>query len=269
MPNMALAMLQDPLWRALDTSSLRTGLTIGAPEELELTLRELGVREICNVYGATETYGNAAVTDAHDSPEIRCATQGRPLPGMTLKFVDPESRKPLPPGEVGEICVKGYITPGYYNAPELNAQAFDREGHFVTGDLGFMDEEGRVHFRGRLKDMIKSGGINISPLEVEEFLMRHPKVLQAFVVGVPDPVKGEVPLAVIELRSGQTAAAEEIRAFCHGNISSYKIPAYVVFRKGQELPRTATGRVQKTKLREEMAALIREGRSGAGQEGRG
>lgn len=263
MPNMALAMLQDPLWGMLDTSSLRTGLTIGTPEELELTMRELGVRGICNVYGSTETYGNAAVTDAHDPPGIRCTTQGRPLPGMSLKFVDPEGRKPLPPGEPGEICVKGYITPGYYNAPELNAEAFDGEGYFVTGDLGFMDGDGRVHFRGRLKEMIKSGGINISPLEVEEFLLRHPKVLQAFVVGVPDAVKGEVPLAVIELRQGEAATADEIRAFCHGTISSYKIPAHVVFRKGHELPRTSTGKVQKTKLREEMDALLREGRPGA------
>ena len=269
MPNMALAMLQEPLWGTLDTSSLRTGLTIGTPEELEMTMHELGVREVCNVYGATETYGNTSVTDAHDPPEIRCTTQGRSLPGMTVKFVDPESRKPLPRGEAGEICVKGYVTPGYYNAPELNAQAFDGEGYFITGDLGVVDEDGRIRFRGRLKDMIKSGGINISPLEVEEYLVAHPKVLQAFVVGVPDPAKGEVPLAVIELRPGHTATAEEIRAFCREGVSSYKIPAYVVFRKGQDLPRTATGKVQKTRLREEMTALMEQGGLGAGEEGQG
>ncbi len=256
MPHMARAMLEDPSWGRLRALPLRTGLTIGTPEEVAMTMRDLGVSHLCNVYGATETYGNASVTDAHESESVRLTTQGTPLPGMTFKFVDPQTRKPLPPGEVGEICVRGYVTPGYYNAPEQNAKAFDEEGFFITGDLGFIDADGRVHFRGRLKDMIKSGGINISPLEVEEYLMTHPKVLQAFVIGVPDPVKGEVPIAVIELRPGEAATAGEIQRFCRDNIASYKIPVSVMFRKSEELPRTSTGKVQRVRLRDEIAALI-------------
>jgi fatty-acyl-CoA synthase len=149
------------------------------------------------------------------------------------------------------------VTPGYYRDPEHNARAFDAEGSFLTGDLGMLDAAGRLHFRGRLKDLIKSGGINISPLEVEAYVMTHPKVQYAAVVGLPDAVKGEVPVAAVELRAGEAATAEEIRSFCRGHIASYKVPVQVVFLRPDEFPRTNTGKVQKTELREMMAAHLR------------
>ena len=210
MSHMAQAMLETPAWGHVDTESLRTGLTIGTPEEIALTMHRLGVAEICNVYGATETYGNATVTDASEPEAVRMQSQGTPLPGMRLRIVHPDTRAVLPPGEVGEILVAGRVTPGYYRDPEPNARAFDAEGYFLTGDLGALDAVGRLYFRGRLKDLIKSGGINISPLEVEEYLMTHPKVQYAAVVGLPDAVKGEVPVAAVELRAGEAATAEEI-----------------------------------------------------------
>ena len=256
MSHMAQAMLQAPAWGQYDTQSLRTGLTIGTPEEIALTMHGLGVREICNVYGATETYGNATVTDAHEPEALRLHSQGKPLPGMQLRIVHPETRAVLPPGEVGEILVAGYVTPGYYRDPENNARAFDAEGYFLTGDLGMLDAEGRLHFRGRLKDLIKSGGINISPLEVEAYLMTYPKVQYAAVVGLPNAAKGEVPVVAVELREGETATAEEIRGFCRDHIASYKIPVHVVFLRPDEFPRTSTGKVQKTGLREVITARL-------------
>jgi len=257
MSHMARAMLNAPAWGHYDTRSLRTGLTIGTPEEMALTMHGLGVREICNVYGATETYGNATVTDASEPEALRLHSQGKPLPGMQLRIVDPETRVVLPPGKVGEILVAGYVTPGYHRDPENNAQAFDAEGYFRTGDLGMLDAEGRLHFRGRLKDLIKSGGINISPLEVEAYLMTYPKVQYASVVGLPDAMKGEVPVAAVQLREGEAATAEEIRGFCRNHIASYKIPVHVVFLQPDEFPRTSTGKVQKTGLCEVLAARLR------------
>jgi fatty-acyl-CoA synthase len=256
MSHMAQAMLETPAWGRAAPRSLRTGLTIGTPEEMALTMHGLGVREICNVYGATETYGNATVTDAHEPDALRLHSQGKPLPGMQLRIVHPETRALLPPGEVGEILVAGYVTPGYYRDPENNARAFDAEGYFLTGDLGMLDAEGRLHFRGRLKDLIKSGGINISPLEVEAYLMTYPKVQYAAVVGLPDTTKGEVPVVALQLREGETATAEEIRGFCRDHIASYKIPVHVVFLRPDEFPRTSTGKVQKTALREVIAARL-------------
>jgi fatty-acyl-CoA synthase len=255
MSHMAQAMLETPAWGRA-TRSLRTGLTIGTPEEMALTMHGLGVREICNVYGATETYGNATVTDAHEPEALRLHSQGKPLPGMQLRIVHPETRAVLPPGEIGEILVAEYVTPGYYRDPENNARAFDTEGYFLTGDLGMLDAEGRLHFRGRLKDLIKSGGINISPLEVEAYLMTYPKVQYAAVVGPPDTTKGEVPVVALQLREGETATAEEIRGFCRDHIASYKIPVHVVFLHPDEFPRTSTGKVQKTELREIIAARL-------------
>jgi fatty-acyl-CoA synthase len=223
---------------------------------MALTMHGLGVREICNVYGATETYGNATVTDAHEPEALRLHSQGRPLPGMQLRIVHPKTRAILPPGEVGEIQVAGYVTPGYYRDPENNARAFDTEGYFRTGDLGMLDAEGHLHFRGRLTDLIKSGGINISPLEVEAYLMTYSKVQYAAVVGLPDTTKGEVPVVALQLREGETATAEEICGFCRDHIASYKIPVHVVFLRPDEFPRTSTGKVQKTALREVIAARL-------------
>jgi fatty-acyl-CoA synthase len=257
MSHMARAMIETPAWGRVDTRSLRTGLTIGTPEEVALTMLGLSVRQICNVYGATETYGNATVTDASDPEAVRLQSQGMPLPGMRLRIVDPDTRAALPTGAVGEILVAGRVTPGYYRDPESNARAFDAEGFFRTGDLGMLDAAGRLHFRGRLNDLIKSGGINISPLEVEEYLMTHPTVQYAAVVGLPDAVKGEVPVAAVELRAGAAATAEEIRGFCRGHIASYKVPVRVVFLRPDEFPRTNTGKVQKTALREVLAAHLR------------
>src|SRR3989442_10551591 len=231
MANMARAILEHPERPRRALAAMRTGLTIGLPEDLELTMEAGNTRQVCNGYGATETYGNGAGTDAEDSLERRLTTQGLPLPGMQIRVVEPGSDRPLPPDEVGELRVRGCVTPGYYRDAEQTRAAVDADGFFVTGDLGTVGGDGRIRFRGRLKEMIKTGGINVAPLEVEGVLLSHPAVKQAYVVGLPDRGKGEVAAAAVELHDGATATAEALTAFCRERLASYKVPARIVFRK--------------------------------------
>jgi fatty-acyl-CoA synthase len=253
MANMARAILEHPDRPRRALAAMRTGLTIGLPEDIRMTIEAVNARELCNVYGLTETYGNCAVTDAHEPLEQRLTTQGLPLPGMQIRVMESATGRPLPAGEVGELRVRGHLTPGYYRDPEQTRAAFDAEGWFVTGDLGLVGEDGRVRFRGRLKELIKTGGANVAPLEVEAVLLSHPGVKQAFVVGVPDRARGEVGVAAVELHEGAAATAEALTAFCRERLASYKVPARIVFRKADEFPRTATGKVQKPRLREELS----------------
>ncbi|SEN82562.1 fatty-acyl-CoA synthase [Rhodospirillales bacterium URHD0017] len=252
MANMARALLEHPDHPGRRLGAMRTGLTIGPPEDITLTIQALGAAELCTVYGSTETYGNCAVTDAHDPLPLRLVTQGLPLPGMTIRAVDPATRAPLPSGEIGELAVLGYTTPGYFRAPDLDAQAFDN-GWFLTGDLGSIEPDGRVRFRGRLKEMIKTGGVNVAPLEVEHVLLQHPDIVQAHVVGVPDRLKGEIVAAAVEIRADARPDAAAITAFCRERLASYKVPTRLAFRAAGEFPRTPTGKIHKPGLRDELA----------------
>jgi len=252
MGNMARALLEHSDHPGRRLGAMRTGLTIGPPEDIAMTIEALGADALCNVYGSTETYGNCAVCDARDPLEMRLHSQGEPLPGMTIRAVDLVTRQPLSAGGIGELAVAGYVTPGYFRAPELDAEAFDAKGYFLTGDLGSVEADGRVRFRGRLKEMIKTGGINVAPLEVEQVLLQHPDTVQAYVVGVPDPAKGEIVAAAIELRAGAPSDAGAILAFCRERLASYKIPARLVFRSASEFPRTPTGKIHKPGLKEEL-----------------
>lgn len=248
-PNMAQALSEHPDRQALDLSSLRSGGTVGTPEQIKRVV-DLGVREICNIYGLTETYGNCAVTDAAEPLHIRAASVGRPLPGVDLRIVDPESGKVLRQGEVGEIRVKGYVTVGYYKDADKNRAAFDASGYFITGDLGFLDADGRLYFRGRIKEMIKTGGINVAPAEVEETLMAHPAVKLACVTGVPDKQRDEVVAALIVCRLGQSVAEADLLALCRRQLAAYKVPRLMKFVSEAELPLTVTGKLQKNRLAE-------------------
>lgn len=209
---------------------------------------DLGASEICNIYGLTETYGNCCVTDASEPFDIRFATVGQPLPGVELRIVDPDTGSQLPPGDVGEIRVKGYVTVGYYKDENKNRAAFDAQGYFVTGDLGFLDSDGRLHFRGRMKEMIKTGGINVAPVEVEETLMAHSGVKLAYVIGVPDPRRDEVIAAIVVPRAGHDVDEADLLAHCRRQLAAYKIPRLVRFVSEAELPLTTTGKLQKNRL---------------------
>jgi fatty-acyl-CoA synthase len=246
-PNMAQALHEHPDRPRRDLSSLRGGATIGTPEQI-MRVVELGAREICNIYGLTETYGNCNVADAADPLEKRIANVGRPLVGVDQRIVDPETGKVLPSGEVGEIRVKGYVTSGYYKDPERTAEAFDENGYFRTGDFGCLDADGYLHFRGRIKEMVKTGGINVAPIEVEEVLMSHPAVQAAFVTGVPDPVQDELLAAVIVRKNGAALSEREVSEYCRKVLAAYKVPRLIRFVAEEELPLTTTGKVQKNRL---------------------
>jgi fatty-acyl-CoA synthase len=248
-PNIALALWEHPDRPRRDLSSLRTGATIGPPAAIQMVM-DLGARQICNVYGLTECYGNSNVTDAADPAEVRLDTVGLPLPGMEIRVVDRETREPLPPGSVGEILIRGLLTPGYYKDPARNEAAFDRDGFFLTGDLGAIGEDGRLRFRGRIKEMVKTGGINVAPVEIEEVLLGHPAVEQVYCVGLPDPRLEEVLAAVVVLKDGCTASEEELRAHCRRALAAFKVPQRFRIVGRAELPVTATGKVQKFRLQE-------------------
>jgi fatty-acyl-CoA synthase len=246
-PNMAQALHEHPDRARRDLSSLRGGGTIGTPEQI-MRIVALGAREICNIYGLTETYGNCNVADAADPLEKRLASVGRPLAGVDQRIVDPQTGRALPPGEVGEVRVKGYVMCGYYKDPARTAESFDEHGYFRTGDLGIADADGYLHFRGRIKEMVKTGGINVAPVEVEEVLMSHPGVHAAFVTGVPDPERDEVLAAVIVPKPGATLSEEDVRAFCRKALAVYKVPRLIRFVAEHELPLTTTGKLQKNRL---------------------
>jgi len=260
-PNMVSALIEHPQRALHDLSSLRTSGTIGTPEQIERA-SELGAREICNIYGLTETYGNCCVTDAHDSLAARLTTVGRPLAGVRIRIVDPTTQVPLESGETGEIRVRGYVTCGYYKDDARTHEAFDDDGWFKTGDLGFLDSEGRLHFRGRLKEMVKTGGINVAPVEVEEILRTHPAVAAAFVVGVPDATRDEVLAAVVVRRPGADATEKVLEAHCRSALAAYKVPRLFRFVEEDELPLTVTGKLQKNRLPELFSKTVARRSSG-------
>lgn len=244
-PNMTLALQEHPDLGSRDISSMRKGATIGSPEQM-LRLVDLGVTDICQIYGLTETYANCSVNDARDPLERRITSVGRPLPGFDIAIVDGETGARLPAGEVGEIRVRGYVATGYHKEPEKTAEVFDADGFFRTGDLGYIDADGYLYFRGRLKEMIKTGGINVSPAEVEDVLLAHEAVELAYVIGVPDARRDETVAAVIVPRG--EADAETLRAHCRRTLAAYKVPQAFRFVAQAELPLTTTGKLQKNRL---------------------
>lgn len=200
------------------------------------------------VYGMSETATCVTAARSTDPEEIRTGTFGRPLPGMEIKIADPETRQPVAPGETGEIFVKGpTLMEGYYKVPR--SMPLDPEGFFRTGDRGCFDAQGNLHFAGRLKDVIKTAGVNVAAAEVEEALARHPAVGSAHVVGLPDPVRGENIAAFVVLRAGQAADPEALRTFCRDSLASYKVPRHVFVVAENDVPRTGTGKVEKAALR--------------------
>jgi fatty-acyl-CoA synthase len=254
LPAIAEALLREEGARIRAAGSLRTGAMIGRPDELERVVSELGVGELCNIYGSTETYGNCCVTP-HDAPlEKRLRLQGPPLPGVELRVVDPESRAPRPAGQVGEVEVRGHITPGYLGDREATARAFGSDGWYRTGDLGALGEDGWFSFSGRATEMIKSSGINISPVEIERFVITHPDVAEVVVVGTPHPVKGEAAVAFVSVTPGAQLAGEDILAFCKESIAGYKVPAAVIVC--EQIPRTDTGKVSRRSLEDQAAAAL-------------
>lgn len=248
-PNMVQAMFEHPNRTKYDISCMQRGGTLGTREQLQRIV-DLGVTNFSTIYGLTESYGNCTVVDANDSFETKVTTVGKPLHGVDLRIVDPETGNEQPRGTVGEIRLKGYVTIGYYKDEDKNRAAFDADGYFRTGDLGFLDDAGYLHFRGRLKEMIKTGGINVAPVEVEESLLRYPGVKLAFVTGVPDARRDEAIAAVIVPHESASLSKAALAEHCRRELASYKVPRLMTFVREADLPLTITGKLQKNRLHE-------------------
>jgi fatty-acyl-CoA synthase len=210
---------------------------------------DMNMTEIVIVYGQTEASPGMTMTTTDDPIEVRVTTVGKKMPNQEVKIIDPETGADLPPDTVGEIVGRGYnIMKGYYNMPEATAQAIDENGWLHTGDLGTIDEKGYFKITGRLKDMIIRGGENIYPREIEEFMYTHSKIKDVQVIGVPDKRYGEEVLACVVLKEGEEATEEEMIDFVKNGLSRFKAPRYVRFV--DDFPMTASGKIQKYKMRE-------------------
>ena len=247
LPAMTSMLLAHPAFSRERTRSLRTGLTIGSPQDVIKAAEGLGASEICNIYGQTETYGNCCVTWHHWPLDRRANCQGEPLPGVHVRITD-DTGATVPAGTVGCVEVSGYQTRGYGGASAAqNAEAFTADGYFRTGDLGSLAPDGTFQFAGRSSEMIKRMGINVSPAEIEEILQQHPEVGIAGVVGLPDPEKGEIVVAFVVPRPGTTPTSDALIAHCRTVASRYKVPDRIDLT--DSLPLTVTGKVMRRELK--------------------
>ncbi|NEI72558.1 AMP-binding protein [Rhizobium lusitanum] len=250
MANMAQQLYEHPDRAKRDLSSLRSGGTSGSPEQIQRVV-ELGAKEICHIYGLTETYGNCNVSDGRLDPRDKVfASVGKPLPCVIQRIARPDTLEPCAVGEVGEIQVKRFASIGYYKDDEHNRHAYTQDGYLKTGDLGHYDDEGYLYFRGRIKEMIKTGGINVAPAEVEDILRQQRGVALAYVVGVPDPVRDQIVGAVIvpDGSVGEAELEQSLRTELRKLLAAYKLPKLYRFVEESKLTLTSTGKLQKNRL---------------------
>nr|WP_306600965.1 AMP-binding protein [Geothrix sp. 21YS21S-2] len=254
-PTMFINVLEHPLFPKFDFTSLRTGIMAGSPcpvKTMRACVERMHMDELTICYGLTES--SPVVTQTrYDEPslEVKCATVGRAMPGIEMAVIT-ENGELAPVGEPGELCSRGYTTmSGYYRMPAETAQCVDANGWLHSGDIGTMDAQGYYRVTGRLKDMIIRGGENIYPKELEEYIHHLEGVSDVQVVGVPSAKYGEQCAAFIILRPGADLSEADVQDFCRGRIAWYKIPRYVAFVEAY--PMTASGKIQKYRLREEAA----------------
>ncbi len=252
-PTMFIAQLNHPRFADFDLHSLRTGWMGGAPCPVEVMRRcieEMHLSELTIIFGMTETSPVCLQTARDDPMERRVGSVGRIHPHVEVKVVDARGRI-VPPGTPGEFLTRGYsVMLGYWNDPEKTSEAIDTAGWMHTGDMGTLDVKGYGNVVGRIKDMVIRGGENIYPREIEEFLYRHPGILDVQVFGVPDERFGEELCAWIRLKDGVEISDMDIRDFCRDQIAYFKIPRYIQFVN--EFPMTVTGKMQKFVMRQRM-----------------
>lgn len=257
-PTMFIAEYTHPMFRMFDLSSLRTGIMAGSTcpiDAMKRVIKDMHCREITSVYGLTEASPGITQTTTDDAVELRVETVGRAFPGVEAAVLNPETYEPLPPNTIGEICCRGYnVMKGYYNMPEETKRAIDENGWLHSGDLGTCDENGYYRITGRIKDMIIRGGENVYPREIEEFLYTVDGVKDAQVVGIPDEKYGEIVGAFVMLNDGAQLTEEDIQDYARTKIARYKVPKHIFFVN--EYPLTASGKIQKFKLRELAVKLL-------------
>ena len=252
-PTMFIAVLDHPRFGEFDLTTLRTGIMAGSPcptEVMKRVVDKMHMGEVTIAYGMTETSPVSFQSGRDDPLDRRVSTVGRIQPHCEVKIIDTDGRI-VPRGTPGELCTRGYsVMLGYWGDEEKSREAIDAAGWMHTGDIATIDEAGYCNIVGRIKDMVIRGGENIYPREIEEFLYRHPKIVDVQVVGVPDEKYGEALCAWIILREGESLTEDEVRAFCQGQIAHYKIPRYIRFV--DSFPMTVTGKIQKFLIRQRM-----------------
>ncbi|MCF2911363.1 AMP-binding protein [Halomonas sp. Cn5-12] len=252
-PTMFIAELEHPDFASTDFSTLRTGIMAGSicpAEIMKQVINKMNMKGVQIAYGMTETSPVSTQTGANDTIEKRVSTVGRTQPHLESKIVDPGNGGILPRGEIGELCTRGYsVMLKYWNNDKATAEAIDETGWMHTGDLATMDDEGYIQIVGRIKDMVIRGGENVYPKEIEEFLYAHPAISEVQVTGVPDKKYGEELIAWVKLNAtAGEITGEDLREYCKGKITHFKIPRY--FKFVDAFPMTVTGKIQKFKMRE-------------------
>jgi fatty-acyl-CoA synthase len=257
--SMLIPVLDHPALGRHDRSSLRTGgvaATGGGRHGLFEEVVERLIPLAYQPYGMTEVNAMAMLHDLDEPAAVRALPGIRPARGLEVRVAHPETHAGCAPDEEGELQFRGtLVTRGYYKKPDETKAAFTADGWFRSGDLGVRDAAGRVIFRGRLKETLRISHHMVAPGEIEAFLLGHPAIAQAFVVGVPDPVANEAPVAYVIRKPGARVSEAELRAWCRGKIASFKIPRGVRFV--DDVPRTPSphgDKVQRVKLREMAAA---------------
>ncbi|MBN2223207.1 MAG: long-chain fatty acid--CoA ligase [Deltaproteobacteria bacterium] len=248
-PTIFVGLLNDPDFRKMDLTFIKGFFSAAAPlaPETLRDLKDLTGATMSEIYGMTEVSPAATMTPS--SGTIKAGTVGIPIADTDVKVMDPETgKKELGPGETGEIIIKGpQLMMGYYNKPKETKEAV-KDGWFFTGDLGFFDKDGYLSIVDRKKDMVIAGGYNIYPVEIDNLLYEHPKILEACCAGVPDKYRGETIKAFIVAKPGETLTADEVVAYCKKNLAAYKVPKAVEFM--DELPKSVVGKVLRRKLRD-------------------
>jgi len=239
---------------SFDLSSLTSGWCVGSKSLLDRVRREFGMDRLIQIYGSTEGGGTAG--DSDQIWEVRSTTCGRAVEGTELRITDVDTGLECEPGKVGEVRLRGWwMMNGYLNQPEATARAIDPDGWLHTGDLGSVHENGNLVFAGRLKDMLKVGGENVSAEEVENVLLSHADIVQAAAIGYPDELLGEVVFAIVEARKGSGLNQDDVVRYCAGIVAGFRVPRRVEFVK--EWPMTDSGKIKKNVLREYFAAASR------------
>ncbi|MGM0584208.1 MAG: AMP-binding protein [Pseudomonadota bacterium] len=261
-PTMWIALTQQPDIERRDLSSLTLCGSGGAPLPVEVGRRfkALTGHELLGGWGMTET-SPAGTNIPPGASESHPGTIGMPMPGIDMKIVDHDDpSRDLPPGEIGEIAIRGpNVTPGYWNRPDATEASFE-DGWFLTSDIGKMDEDGFFYLVDRKADLILSGGFNVYPQMVEQAIYEHPDVAEVLVIGVPDDYRGESAKAFVTLREGAGPfSLEDLQAFLKDRLGRHEIPRALDFR--DELPRTAVGKLSRKELRQEEAERREDGRA--------
>lgn len=251
--NQSRAMLNHPEFATFDLTKVKRGMTGFSTEDRRVARQDLGFSQVITCLGLTECYGPVTGTEYTDSDDVTLHTLGRMLPGWEHRVVDPTTGVPLTSGEAGELQIRGFLTSGYFKNPEATAASFTEDGYYRTGDLVHFDDAGRLIYHTRIKEVIKSSGQLIVPPEVEEVLMRHPGVRQAYVFGLPDPDRGELLAAFVEVIDDTDE--DELRTYLRSQIAGFKVPARMYFVSEDQIPRVASGKVPKHFLRAKAAEI--------------